>query len=80
MILEEGKKIIHVFKKKLVGGDYAIAVFNLGETEENVKVYLDEISAVRDLWAKKDLKKSDNISIYMYPHTTRVFRVSKIFC
>lgn len=78
MLLEDGKKIIHIFKKKLEGDDTAIAVFNLGETSELVNVYLDEVSAVRDLWAKKDMDHQDKISVYTHPHTVRIFKASKI--
>ena len=77
MMIEEGKKIIHTFKKKLAGGDYAIAIFNLGETEESVKVYLEGNSAIRDVWAKKDMKNGDSISVVMHPHTVKIFRISE---
>lgn len=77
IMLEDGKKIIHVLKRKLYCGDEAIAVFNLGETSENVTVYLDEVSKIRDVWAKEDLEDADNITlINMMPHTVRLFRIS----
>lgn len=76
IMLENGGKIIHVFKKKLAGDDFAIAVFNLGNTEETVDVYLDELCSVRDVWAKKDEKETDKLSLYMYPHTVKVLRLS----
>ncbi len=77
MLIEDGKKKIHVFKKKLHDGDYAYAVFNLGETVENVKIYLEEMSEIRDVWAKENLDDSENVVLgEMYPHTTRLFRVT----
>lgn len=76
-IIEDGKKIIHVFRKKLKNGDVAYSIFNLGETGENVIVYLDDTSFVRDVWAKKDLGLNNKISVSMQPHTVRMFRVSE---
>ena len=78
MMLEDGKKIIHVFKKRLAGGDYAISIFNLGETIEDVKVYLEKNSEIRDVWAKKDMEAGESILVNMHPHTVRIFRVSEI--
>ena len=76
MMLESGKKIVHVFKKKLANGDFAIAAFNFGDTVEKVPVYLDEVCTVRDAWAKKDLTPTDTLQLTMQPHTVRVFRLS----
>jgi len=79
MLMEDGKKIIHVLKKKLHNGDYAIAVFNLGETTEDVKVYLDEKAQIRDVWAKENLEAAETIVLaQMPPHTTRMFRIKPI--
>ena len=75
MMLEDGDRMVHVLKRRLYNGDYAFAIFNLGETEENVKVYLDEMSTVRDVWAKEDLKDSETITLAaMPPHSVRLFR------
>lgn len=78
IMLENGKKIIHVFKKKLSGGEYAYMALNLGETEESVKIYLDDELSIRDAWAKKDMGINKNISVTMKPHTVRIFKTSKI--
>ena len=78
MMLEEGKKKIHVLKKKLSNGDYAIGAFNLGETTEAVKIHLDEASQIRDVWAKENLMPGDAITLNMHPHTTRLFRITPI--
>ncbi len=78
MMVEEGNKIIHILKRKLSNGDEAVAVFNLGETVETVKVYLDDEWEVRDAWAKKDLKPTSVIKLLeMQPHTCRLFRIKK---
>ena len=71
------KKKIHVFKKKLAKGETAYAVFNLGETEETVNIYLDEESTVRDVWAKKDLYRASKIVSLTYPHTVKIYKIAK---
>ena len=76
IMLEDGKKIIHVFKKKLSEGATAYAVFNLGESEEKVDVYLDEVSNIRDVWAKKDLDPSYKISVNIKPHTVKIYKIA----
>jgi len=79
MMIENGDKIIHVLKRKLSDGSSAFAVFNFGKTTENVKVYLDGESKIRDVWAKRDMKNAKTISILeMKPHTVRIFKVIKI--
>ena len=76
IMLEDGKKIVHVFKKKLSGGDTAYAVFNLGESEEKVSIYLDGEGNIRDAWAKKDLPRASKITVDTKPHTVKIYRVA----
>ena len=76
IMLEDGKKIVHVFKKKLSGGDTAYAVFNLGESEEKVSIYLDGEMDIRDVWAKKDLPRASKITVDTKPHTVKIYRVA----
>ena len=78
IMLEGDGKLIHVFKKKLENGDFAIAAFNLGDTTEQVNVYLDEVCAVRDAWSHKDKPATDKLAPTLRPHTVRVYRLSKI--
>ena len=77
LTIEKGDTIIHGYKRLLSNGDFAIALFNLGETKEFVTTYLDEEMNIRDVWAKKDLEKANKISLAMEPHTVRIFRMSK---
>ena len=77
MIIENGEKCIHTYKRKLSDGSYAIMLMNLGREADTVQVYLDEYSSVRDLWAKKDLDKTDMLSIHMRPHTVRIFKITE---
>ena len=79
MIIEKGEKKLHVLKRKLFDGSYALAVFNFGETTENPKIHLEEESRVRDVWAKRDLKTTKLIQIYeMKPHTVQIFKITKV--
>ena len=78
MLIEDEKKKIHVFKKKLKCGAYAIAIFNLGSTKERVKVYLDNYSQIRDVWAKEDIKPSSTISVELPSHCVRIFKITEI--
>ena len=79
IMIDDGKKKINVLKKKLHNGDYALAVFNLGEDFEDVKVYLDDMSEIRDVWAKENLENADTVNIIgMAPHSARVFRVKTV--
>ena len=64
MLIEKGEKKLHVLKRKLADGSYALAVFNFGETTENPKIYLEEEAKVRDVWAKQDLGIMKTIRIY----------------
>ena len=76
MIIEDGKRMMHVFKKKLANGDFAVAVFNLGNESDQISVYLDEVCSVRDVWAKEDCAAADKLKIDLPPHTVRVYRLS----
>ena len=74
---EKDEKKIHIYKKELSNGDRAFAVFNMGETEETVEIDIEGDFCVRDVWAKEDMGRMDKISIKTYPHTVRIFRISK---
>ena len=78
MMLEDGAtgKRIHVFKKRLSGGDLAICALNLGKTKEQFKISLDGEGRLTDAWAKRDMGISSSISLDMMPHTVRIFRVT----
>ena len=77
LMVENGEKCFHTYKRKLNDGSYAVMLLNLGKVAGWIDVYLDEYSSVRDLWAKKDLKKTDVLSIYMKPHTVRIFKITE---
>ena len=77
-VIEKDKTVIHVYKKKLSGGDTAYAIFNLGESCEKVNIYLDSECTVRDVWAKRDLDATAKISLEAMPHTVRILRCSEL--
>ena len=77
IMMEKGDSILHVFKKKLAGGDFAIAAFNLGNKTEHASIYLDDLCTVRDVWAKEDQDPTDTLKITLRSHTVKVFRLSK---
>ena len=75
--IENGDTCIHAFRKPLSDGSVAYAIFNLGETCENVTIYLDGTSNVRDAWAKEELPSSSTLSLpQMPPHTVKVFKTN----
>lgn len=77
IVKEEDGKIIHVFKKNLFNGKVAYALFNLGETTEQVRVSFDGLQKIRDVWAKESLPQTDVITFEMPPHTTKVLVTEK---
>lgn len=66
------KKHVKVYEKKLFDGAKAVAVFNLGNTEETLSV---QANKARDLWLKEDLKTElDKTIITLKPHTVRLVK------
>ena len=77
LMVQDGEKCFHAYKRKLHDGSYAVMIMNLGEVAGRIQVYLDECSSVRDLWAKKDLNKTDVLDLTMKPHTVRIFKITE---
>ena len=77
LMVQDGEKCFHAYKRKLHDGSYAVMIMNLGEVADRIQVYLDECSSVRDLWAKKDLNKTDVLDLTMKPHTVRIFKITE---
>ncbi len=75
MLIKDNEKDIRVYRRKLVDGSEAYAVFNLGEKREDLRVYLDGVCDIRDVWAKKDMGCADSIYLVrMMPHSVRIFK------
>ncbi len=60
-----------------------VAVFNLGETSQNVDLTWDElgitgpVTDVRDLWNRKDLGSLATLASSLRPHASVLYRVKK---
>ena len=72
----DGSKI-HVFEKPLEGGDYAYAIFNVGERDARIELDFGGECSLRDPWAKEDLAPSSILSHDSMKHTVYVVRASK---
>lgn len=76
LLLEEGDKMVHIWKRRLENGDYAYAIFNLGKTEATSTIYFEESCNVRNVWAKEDLGTFKNYTCITKPHTVQLIRVT----
>lgn len=59
----------------------AVAVFNLSDEEKHYKLSflnlgIENVRAVRDLWARKDISKCENdVSVSLKPHSSEFFEI-----
>ena len=59
----------------------AVAVFNLSDEEKHYKLSfsdlgIENVRAVRDLWARKDIPKCENdVAVSLKPHSSEVFEI-----
>lgn len=78
--VKEGNRQLDVFEKQLENGDYAYAIFNLGEVDEEIRFITGDCT-VHDVWAKECLissgEKCESIYFMPAPHTVRIIRTSK---
>jgi len=74
MILEQHEEMVFAFRRPLEDGSCSYAVFNLGESEQNVALTFPEETQVRDVWAKQDLGKTARLQLQIPPHCTRIFK------
>lgn len=78
-VVEDGS--IHIFKRPLADGSYALGVFNVGDEDVNVDMqrYLPQmgaqrLTAVRDLWRQKDLSATD-LRYFLPSHGVKYLKV-----
>ena len=78
-VVEDGS--IHIFKRPLVDGSYAVGIFNVGDEDVNVDMqrYLPQmgaqrLTAVRDLWRQKDLSATD-LRYFLPSHGVKYLKV-----
>jgi alpha-galactosidase len=63
-------------------GDHYLAVFNLGESEQDVRLGWREagisgrVAAVSDLWARQSLAPADGIHVELRPHASSLYRIT----
>ena len=63
---------IKIYERKLEDGKTAVAIFNIGNTCEDITV---ECESARDLWAKENLEVNDGkITFTLPPHTVRLIK------
>jgi alpha-galactosidase len=77
-VLDEGN--FEVWKKPLVGGDWAVILFNRGNVTVDVNIKwkelgLDESYLTRDLWKRADLGKLTGYQGELARHTVLFFRL-----
>jgi alpha-galactosidase len=72
---------VDVIVKRLKDGSRAVAVFNSGETEQNVAVAAKELRlkpgnyVVRDLWQHNETKGDGAIAVKLAPHASAMYRI-----
>lgn len=71
---------IAVWQTKIENGT-AVAVFNLSDEEKHYKLSfsdlgIENVRAVRDLWARKDIPKCENdVTVSLKPHSSAFFEI-----
>lgn len=73
----------NVFLKPLANGDYALALLNRSESDQNTTINFKELGLegkyeIRDVWEHKDLKRDNKWRGKVMSHETKVFRLKKI--
>ena len=78
-VVEDGS--IHIFKRPLADGSYAVGIFNVGDEDVNIDLqrYLQQmgaqrLTAVRDLWRQKDLSATD-LRYFLPSHGVKYLKV-----
>jgi alpha-galactosidase len=66
-----------IYARLLADGDWAVGLFNIGETVADLSLNLATGAAVRDLWAREDLPMADQncLTLTLAPHSVRVVRI-----
>ncbi|MGN1047115.1 MAG: alpha-galactosidase, partial [Eubacteriales bacterium] len=72
-----GQRDTSIYRRELWGGDFAVAVFNMGEAEFCDTFELGGTYHIRDVWAKEDVGTADRLPIDLIPHSVVVYRMSK---
>jgi hypothetical protein len=78
-VARDAKKAIWLAKDETGRGAY-VALFNLSGTQQTIEYPLQSLGlgvsvAVRDVWAKRDLGRSDRLKAQLAPHDAALYRV-----
>ncbi len=65
-----------IYRRALANGDILYAVFNMTRETVSETIEIGENSAVRDVWAQKNLPASSNLTLEMQPHGAYLLRVT----
>ncbi len=76
-IKETNDTFVHVYKKELSDGGFAICILNFGDKPCDVCLPLIYTYNIRDVWAQKNIFPSNYLSTKTMPHCTKVFRMYK---
>ena len=73
----------NVFVRPLANGDFAIAILNRTDADQNSKINFAELGLngnyeIRDLWQHKVVGKGKKWDGKVQPHETKLFRLKKI--
>lgn len=74
MRANDEEKTVDIFEKRLEDGAYAYAIFNIGKTDEKIKISGGENSQIRDLWAKENISENGKATVTSYSHTALVLK------
>jgi hypothetical protein len=78
--MNDGRQAVWLSKQPAGNGVY-VALFNLSDSEESLRYPLQSLGlgktlfAVRDLWAQRDLIRSDQLKVKLAPHTSALYLV-----
>ena len=72
-----GQRDTVIYRRELCNGDFAVAVFNMGDTAFSDTYELGGMYRVRDVWAKENIGTADRLEIELMPHSAAVYRMSE---
>ena len=74
--VKDGVKEVKAYIKPLADGTRALALFNLGDTDETFKLSFASPVSMRDLWARENTESLDRFTIPLCSHCTRLFKIN----
>ena len=65
------------YQRKLENGDWAVAIFNFSDQDQEKRLEFPEEYSIRDVWAKETVATTSQLNCFVERHGVRVFRLSK---